>query len=109
MESVDSLPLKSEIKNDSRLFGLSESQIKKNLLTKSQYKKFLNESTRKKIKTKEGAHSVSNIKMINSSLRNDPLSKSPSKIASNSSRLEAKSVKIGLKNSKYLYHCIIER
>lgn len=100
IDSRDSLPLKSDPKNDSRLLGLSDSQIKRNLLSKSQYKKFTNESVRKKAKIKEGAHSVSNVKMANSSLRNGPPLKAPSKVASNSSRLEAKSVRVTTKNSK---------
>jgi hypothetical protein len=99
-DSIDSLPLKSDSKNDSRLLGLSDSQIKRNLLSKSQYKKFTNESVRKKAKAKEGAHSVSNTKMANSSVRNGPPLKSSSKVTSTSSRLEAKSARVGAKNSK---------
>ena len=100
VHSKDGLPIKESSRSSNyHNFGLSDSQIKKKLLSKSQYNKYMKESSRGKYKLKEGVLSASNLKMVNSSLRNQTSSKSPSKLISNSNRNEAKSVKLGLSKS----------
>lgn len=67
-------------------------------MSRSQYKKFSKESSRKK--AKEGAMSVSNVKLNNSSMRNASSTKSPSNVVGYSNRMDGKSVKMGLSKSK---------
>lgn len=67
-------------------------------MSRSQYKKFSKESSRKK--AKEGAMSVSNVKLNNSSMRNASSTKSPSNVVGYSNRMDGKSAKMGLSKSK---------